>query len=401
MDAYSVRSPADLAGINGRFSPLRFLIITIGGIFLAAVTAMILLLNFRDLPYYLQTLMDASIMTVMIFPVVYLFCLKPLIHHIEKQQLTEQALAQSNDLLSRAEQIGSLGSWAWDIAEDRVACSDGLYRIFGLTPQEFGATYTAYLDRVHPEDRQYVSRLIEAAFRDHGIFEYENRIMRPDNQIRIMQTRGEVILDEQGQPTRLLGISIDVTESRHAQDTNRQLSRIVEQTADTVLVTSRIGKIEYVNPAFERLTGFTRKEVLGSTPRIFKSGVYHDPFYRELWTTILRGESFLGEIADYKKDGELFHEVRTITPLRDAQGNITHFVATGKDITKHKQDEDELRKAYAEMELRVQERTEELRLANTELRATRDELELRVQQRTQELAVANRELRNEITERKG
>ncbi|HEX9838084.1 MAG TPA: PAS domain S-box protein, partial [Anaerolineales bacterium] len=259
--------------------------------------------------------------------------------------------------------------------------SDGLYRIFGLTPREFGATYSAYLDRVHPEDREYVRRVVETAYRKHGTFEYENRIVHPDGQVHVVYTRGEVMLDEMGQPARLLGIGIDVSERRRVQDTNRQLSRIVEQTADTVLVTDRAGKIEYVNPAFERLTGFTREEVLGNTARIFKSGIYADQFYREVWSTILRGKSFLGEIADHKKDGELFHEVKTITPLRDAQGNITHFVATGKDITKHKRDEEELHKAYSEMELRVRERTEELRTANTEMRASEQRLN-----RAQEIA---------------
>jgi PAS domain S-box-containing protein len=372
---------ADSAGISRQFSPLRFLVITIGGIFLAEVAAMILLINFRDLPYYLQTFIDASIMIMMIFPLVYFFSLKPLIQHIEKQQQTEQALGRSNDLLSRAEQIGSLGSWAWDISEDRVVWSEGLYRIFGLTPQDFGATYRAYLDRVHREDREYVRRVVGTASREHGMFEYENRIVRPDGQIRVVYTRGEVILDEGGRPARLLGLGIDVTERRRTQATNRQLSRIVEQTADTVVVTDYQGRIEYVNPAFEHLTGFTREEVLGTTPRILKSGIHADSFYQEVWGTILRGEVFFGEIADCKKDSELFHEVKTITPLRDIQGKITHFVATGKDITKHKHDEEELGRAYAEMELRVHERTEELRTANMELRESEQRLN-----RAQEIA---------------
>jgi len=372
IDVFNIPQPADLAGIWGRFSPLRFLIITIGGIFLAEVIAMTLLLNFRHLPYYLQTLLDASIMIVMIFPVVYFLSLRPLIQHIEKQQETEKALAQSNNLLSRAEQIGSLGSWAWDITEDRVAWSDGLHRIFGLTPEEFGATYGAYLDRVHREDRAYVRRVVETAFHEHGMFEYENRIVHPDGQIRVVYTRGEVILDERGRPARLLGIGIDVTERRRAQATNRQLSSIVEQTADTVVVTDYQGRIEYVNPAFEHLTGFTREEVLGTTPRILKSGIHADSFYREVWGTILRGEAFFGEIADCKKDGELFHEVKTITPLRDVQGKVTHFVATGKDITKHKHDEEELALANRELRNEIAERKEverQLRIQTTAMEA--------------------------------
>jgi PAS domain S-box-containing protein len=155
---------------------------------------------------------------------------------------------------------------------------------------------------------------------------------------------------------------------KRAEAAVRQLSSIVEQTEDTVVVTDRDGIIEYVNPAFERLTGYAREEAVGRKPGILKSGVHDDPFYQGLWKTILDGGVFFAEIANRKKDGELFYEAKTITPLRNEDGNITHFVATGKDITGHKRDEEKLRKAYDELELRVQERTEELRIAISELR---------------------------------
>jgi PAS domain S-box-containing protein len=115
------------------------------------------------------------------------------------------------------------------------------------------------------------------------------------------------------------------------------------------------------------MTGYTREEALDKTPKVLKSGIHDDQFYHELWKTILSGEVFQSEIANRKKGGELFYEVKTITPLRDEHGDITHFVATGKDVTDHKRAEEELRKAYDELELRVQERTEELRIANSEL----------------------------------
>ncbi|HSB01532.1 MAG TPA: PAS domain S-box protein [Anaerolineales bacterium] len=161
--------------------------------------------------------------------------------------------------------------------------------------------------------------------------------------------------------------SKDITLHRHAEGAVRQLSRIVEQTEDTVVVTNCEGVIEYVNPAFERLTGYTKEEALGKRPSVIKSGLHDAEFYRNMWNTILAGEVFQSEIANRRKNGELYYEVKTITPLRDAQGKITHFVATGKDITEHKHDEEKLLKAYDELELRVQERTEDLRIANSEL----------------------------------
>ncbi|HEX2995775.1 MAG TPA: PAS domain S-box protein [Anaerolineales bacterium] len=171
----------------------------------------------------------------------------------------------------------------------------------------------------------------------------------------------------------------DVTEKKRAEEAVRQLSRIVEQTEDTVVVTNREGAIEYVNTAFERLTGYTKHEILGKTPRVIKSDRHDREFYQKLWNTILAGETFQSEMANRKKNNEIYYEVKTITPLRDAQGNITHFVATGKDITEHKLDEEKLHKTYDELELRVQERTEELRIANSEL-----EEEIRVRRQVED-----------------
>ncbi len=159
-----------------------------------------------------------------------------------------------------------------------------------------------------------------------------------------------------------------------AEKSLQLLSSVVEQTADTVVVTNFDGVIEYVNPAFEELTGYQKEEALGQTPRVLKSGLHDKSFYQKLWDTILSGQVFHSEITNRKKNGDVFHEVKTITPLRDGQGEITHFVATGKDITERRQAEERLRKAYDGLEVRVQERTEELQIANSELE---DEINIR------------------------
>ncbi len=129
----------------------------------------------------------------------------------------------------------------------------------------------------------------------------------------------------------------------------RKLSSAIEQTADSVLVTDREGVIEYVNPAFERTTGYTRAEVLGSKPNLVKSGMHDQAFYQRLWQTILRGEPFCEVFINRRKDGTHYHEEKTITPLRDERGTITHFVSTGKDITERMHDEQSLRASEARL----------------------------------------------------
>ncbi|HKV39257.1 MAG TPA: PAS domain S-box protein, partial [Blastocatellia bacterium] len=123
------------------------------------------------------------------------------------------------------------------------------------------------------------------------------------------------------------------------------LLRAVEQTDEGIVITDRQGIIEYVNPSFERMTGYTREEVIGQTPAVIKSGQHEQSFYKELWETIIDGKSFRGEFVNRKKDGTLYYEEKTISPILDCDGNITHFVATGKDVTKRRQAMESLRES--------------------------------------------------------
>ncbi len=117
----------------------------------------------------------------------------------------------------------------------------------------------------------------------------------------------------------------------------KQLAAAVEKSSDWILVTDNEGRIEYVNDAVEKMTGYSKEEVLGNTPRMFKSDWYDAAFYKEMWDTILSGETFVGILTNRKKNGALFEVFHTITPIKDQNGEITHFVATSKDLTTHKQ----------------------------------------------------------------
>jgi len=127
-----------------------------------------------------------------------------------------------------------------------------------------------------------------------------------------------------------------------------RLSRALAQTADSVIITDMQGCIEYVNHAFETTTGYSAAEAIGNTPRILRSGTHDAAFYRDLWGKILAGQPFRGTVANKKKTGEIYWAEQTITPVRDDEGNITHFVSVLKDITellKKKEQEVELQLA--------------------------------------------------------
>ena len=130
-----------------------------------------------------------------------------------------------------------------------------------------------------------------------------------------------------------------------AEDTLRKLWRAVEQSADLVMITDREGMIEYVNPAFESLTGYSPGELTGQTPRILKSGQQNSELYGELWQTILAGNVFRCTMVNRKKNGDVFVAEKTITPLRDGEGRITHFISNDRDITDRRRMENQLQQA--------------------------------------------------------
>jgi diguanylate cyclase (GGDEF)-like protein/PAS domain S-box-containing protein len=134
----------------------------------------------------------------------------------------------------------------------------------------------------------------------------------------------------------VLSIVLLVTDASRAaaeRDQSQRLLQAIEQTADLVLITDVKGFIEYVNPAFELHTGFRRSELAGQRPSMLRSGRHGRSFYAKLWRTILSGEVFRGVLVNRKRNGELFYEEKTITPIKDASGSITHFVSTARDVT--------------------------------------------------------------------
>ncbi len=143
-------------------------------------------------------------------------------------------------------------------------------------------------------------------------------------------------------PNEVLEVVRDVTVSRRAEERIRTLASAIEQTADLVIVTDKDGVIEYVNPAFEQTTGYSAAEAIGKKPNLVKSGRHGDQFYKLLWETILAGKPFKQVLINRRKDGSLYYEEKTISPLKDALGRITHFVSVGRDITERKRAEKEI-----------------------------------------------------------
>jgi PAS domain S-box-containing protein len=132
------------------------------------------------------------------------------------------------------------------------------------------------------------------------------------------------------------GFITDITEARQAQDKIFQLSQAVEQSPVSIVITDRQGTVEYVNKKFTEVTGYTADEATGQNPRILKSGYTTDVDYQNLWKTLMSGETWCGEFHNKKKNGELFWESSSISPLLNSQGEMSHFLGIKEDITEKK-----------------------------------------------------------------
>jgi PAS domain S-box-containing protein len=144
--------------------------------------------------------------------------------------------------------------------------------------------------------------------------------------------------------TQLADLAWDIVERKRAEEKLHQLSQAVEQSPVSVVITNATGDIEYVNPKFTQVTGYTAAEVIGHNPRFLKSGEQSSQFYHELWGAITSGHEWRGELRNRKKNGQLFWEIANISPVRNAADEITHFVAVKEDITAQKQLEEQNRR---------------------------------------------------------
>ncbi|MEW6521891.1 MAG: PAS domain S-box protein, partial [Thermodesulfobacteriota bacterium] len=178
-----------------------------------------------------------------------------------------------------------------------------------------------------------------------GFSTYENEIVTRTGELRHIVWSNVLTRDAQGQILDVTCLGIDITERKLAEVERARLLSAIEQSGEAMVITNPDGVITYVNPMFESMTGYSRTEALGQTPRILKSGKQDEAFYRELWATISGGHTWRGHIVNRRKNGSLYTEVDTISPVYDAAGRLINYVAVKRDITAHLQLEAQLHQA--------------------------------------------------------
>lgn len=259
--------------------------------------------------------------------------------------LADQALRESEERFRRITETITEVFWTADPQITRMLYVSPSYeQVWERSVESLYRNPRSFLETVHAEDLPRLTADMEL-IRQGKPFDHEHRIRRPDGSTRWIWNRGFPVRDEAGQLAYYVGVAQDITARKEAEAENARLVTAIEQSAEAVVITNPQGAIEYVNPAFTRITGYSREEALGQNPRVLKSERQDPAFYLELWKTITQGETWRGELVNRRKDGTLYTEQMSITPVRSARGEVTHFIATKRDVTERKSLEEQVRQA--------------------------------------------------------
>ena len=290
---------------------------------------------------------------------------------------------QAEERLRLAMEAASDGVWDWNLVTGQTFFNPSYFTMLGYSPGELPSLQQTWRELVHPEDLERVLLEFTAHLQTGAPYAQEMRMRAKDGHWAWVLSRGKVVEhDDRGRPVRMVGTHVDISARKQAEealraakeDVERQvaertaelsaanqelqregdvrrraqeqilkLSRAVEQSPASVMITDPQGVIQYVNPKFTRVTGYRADEVVGQKPSVLSSGVQPPEFYRELWQTISSGKEWRGEFCNRAKDGAEFWESASISPVLDSQGRIIHYVAVKEDITEKKRQEEHIR----------------------------------------------------------
>ncbi|MGD1046381.1 MAG: PAS domain S-box protein [Bacteroidota bacterium] len=260
---------------------------------------------------------------------------------ITNRKLAEEALQESELRFRSLYENATVGLYRTTPDGNILLANPALVKMLGYT--SFQKLAERNLEKDGFESSNQRKKFLEKIERDGEINGCDSKWIRQDGTAIFVLESARAVRDSQGKTLYYDGTVEDITERKRAEEDIRKLSSAVEQSGSSIIVTNLKGDIEYVNSKFVELTGYSAQEAIGQNPRILRSGHTSNEEYKIVWDTITNGQMWRGEFYNKKKNGELYWESATISPVKDSDGNITQFIAVEQDITEQKMMADQMR----------------------------------------------------------
>ncbi len=254
---------------------------------------------------------------------------------------TQAALIQSEGKFRSIFESASVAILILGLDHKILQANNTFSKMLGYTQDE--VVGRSILEFTHEEDRSDSNLKLDGLIHKSEKVNYlEKRYYCKNGELLWGIASGSLIKDDKGNPLYVVGLIQDITERVKANENLRKISCAVEQSSSSIIIADLSGSIEYVNPKFTEVTGYTFDEVLGKNPRVLKSGKQTKEFYQNMWNTLTAGNEWQSEFHNKKKSGELYWEHASISPIKNEAGKITHFLSVREDITEWKNIQEEL-----------------------------------------------------------
>ena len=267
---------------------------------------------------------------------------------ISERKLMEKVLRESEQRFRLLADNASDVIWTLDTSGRLNYVSPSVQRLLGYTPAD---VLSRGMDQILTAASTVAARkrlggiLLKLQTGKHVRETFELNYIRKDGWPVWCEVSCSGMFDPSSEFMGIVGVSRDISERKRAEANLQRLATAIEQARETVVITDTEGTIQYANPAFEQITGYTRAEAIGQNPRVLKSGKHDAAFYQQMWNTLRRGEVWHGRFINKKKDGTLYEEDSTISPVRDASGRIVNYIALKLDVTRELAMEAQLRES--------------------------------------------------------
>jgi PAS domain S-box-containing protein len=275
---------------------------------------------------------------------------------ISDRKRAEHALRASEARLNEAQRIAGIGSWELDITTSTLTWSDEIFRIFEIDPEQFGASYEAFLNTIHPEDRETVNATYTSSVETHQPYNIVHRLQMEDGRIKFVRERCETHYDAAGRPVRSVGTVQDVTERKHDEDkvkaSETRFRVLVENATDSIFLHAPGGAILDVNPRACESLGYTRDEMIGMSVMTFDPFVKPDMLAR-IVEQLDAGQPVAFDTSHRRKDGSTFPVEVRLNPFHMNDQRVALSVV--RDITERKRTEEILHSSIAEKETLLRE----------------------------------------------